>query len=262
MNRQVLPSMVLSVLIVCFFAVVLFPLERDREQAVKAGVVSKAAAPPVAAGPIAPPPSPPGAATAEPPPKAVAPTTIPSPSPAADPAASVSVESSSEPARPADVASPPERPRNPVLASAPSGEPSGASTSEVPRVPAPPAAFPVPVHVPVSAPVAPVSVVEEPAQVEKSDEPPPVVVAKSKEKEKAPEPARPEASPLRSEPVSIPRSDPDVTIVDHGETLDDVAIRVYGTRAGVETLLRANREVLTRRKGPLRTGLQLWTPAR
>ena len=53
-----------------------------------------------------------------------------------------------------------------------------------------------------------------------------------------------------------------MTIVDSGETLDDVAIRVYGSRSGVETLLRANRDVVTRRKGPLKTGLQLWTPQR
>jgi tetratricopeptide (TPR) repeat protein len=121
---------------------------------------------------------------------------------------------------------------------------------------------PPPPAPPVAAPPAPVSAVEEPTEDEKPDEPPPIVVATVEEKVKAPEPARPEAPPARSDPVSIPRRDPEVTIVDHGETLDDVAIRVYGTRAGVETLLRSNREVLTRRKGPLRAGLQLWTPAR
>jgi nucleoid-associated protein YgaU len=81
-------------------------------------------------------------------------------------------------------------------------------------------------------------------------------------KEIVPEPGRPDAPTIRSEAVSIPRGDPEATVVEPGETLEDVSVRVYGTKAGVETLLRANREVLTRRKGPLRAGLQLWTPPR
>jgi nucleoid-associated protein YgaU len=115
----------------------------------------------------------------------------------------------------------------------------------------------VPDHHAVAANPEPVAT--QPAQVDMPPEPPAVA---SKGEGNLRDPERADSPPTRREPVSIPRGDPEATIVEPGETLEDVAVRVYGGRGGIETLLRANREVLSRRKGPLRPGLQLWTPAR
>jgi phage tail protein X len=64
-----------------------------------------------------------------------------------------------------------------------------------------------------------------------------------------------------SESIVIPRGDPETTVAAEGETLEDVAERVYGSRRAVETLIRANRGLASRR-GPLRAGSVLWTPPR
>ncbi|MDG3002667.1 hypothetical protein [Paludisphaera mucosa] len=61
--------------------------------------------------------------------------------------------------------------------------------------------------------------------------------------------------------IAIPRGEPESTLVDEGETLEDVALRVYGSREAVETLRQANRAFAARR-GPIRSGSMLWTPAR
>ena len=46
-----------------------------------------------------------------------------------------------------------------------------------------------------------------------------------------------------------------------GETLEDVSIRVYGSSDQVETLWRANRDLLPHRNSPLNAGAVLRTPA-
>ncbi len=251
MNRQVLPSMVLSVLIVCFFAVVLFPLERDHAP------TDASADPPVVSQTRASAPSEVATVENPAPPSHSAPTPEPEPPvPAADRRAREVL-----PER-ADVKSP-EDARDPVVGSPPSAAPTASSTVPEPPAPLVPAAPTVPLHASDPTPVAPKPVVRESPTIDEADAPSPAAIAREPEttRKKAPETNSGGQSPS-PEMVSIPRSDTEVTIVDSGETLDDVAVRIYGSRAGVETLLRANREVLTRRNGPLRTGLQLWTPER
>jgi hypothetical protein len=50
------------------------------------------------------------------------------------------------------------------------------------------------------------------------------------------------------------------TIVELHEELDDVALRVYGTSKKAETLWRANQDLIPRRNAPLPVGLRLRTP--
>ena len=45
-----------------------------------------------------------------------------------------------------------------------------------------------------------------------------------------------------------------------GESLEDVAIRVYGSSDPVDTLWRANRDLLPHRDSPLSAGAVLRTP--
>jgi len=63
------------------------------------------------------------------------------------------------------------------------------------------------------------------------------------------------------ESVTIPRGEPEMTVAAEGETIEDVALRVYGTRAAAATLIRANRGLHGGRSA-LRPGSLLWTPAR
>jgi nucleoid-associated protein YgaU len=49
--------------------------------------------------------------------------------------------------------------------------------------------------------------------------------------------------------------------VKNGETLEDVAIRVYGSTDQVDLLWRANRDLLPRKNSPLNAGAVLRTPA-
>jgi hypothetical protein len=51
------------------------------------------------------------------------------------------------------------------------------------------------------------------------------------------------------------------TTVKEGESLDDVALRVYGSADQAEALWRANRDLLPRRDSSLRAGAALRTPA-
>jgi nucleoid-associated protein YgaU len=50
------------------------------------------------------------------------------------------------------------------------------------------------------------------------------------------------------------------TVVQEGETLDDVSLRVYGTTDRAASLWRANRDQIPSRDGPLRAGMSLRTP--
>jgi hypothetical protein len=58
------------------------------------------------------------------------------------------------------------------------------------------------------------------------------------------------------EVVAIPRGESESTVAVEGETLEDVALRVYGTREAMAILRDANRGVV----GRLRAGALLWTP--
>jgi nucleoid-associated protein YgaU len=50
------------------------------------------------------------------------------------------------------------------------------------------------------------------------------------------------------------------TQVGEGESLTDVAVRVYGTSEATSALWRANRDIIARRETPLEVGLVLRTP--
>ncbi len=50
------------------------------------------------------------------------------------------------------------------------------------------------------------------------------------------------------------------TVVESGESLADVAVRVYGSASGVESLWKANRDQLARPDTPLARGTLLRTP--
>jgi nucleoid-associated protein YgaU len=50
------------------------------------------------------------------------------------------------------------------------------------------------------------------------------------------------------------------TVVNAAETIQDVALRVYGSTVQVDSLWRANRDALPRRDSPLSTGMVLRTP--
>jgi hypothetical protein len=62
----------------------------------------------------------------------------------------------------------------------------------------------------------------------------------------------------RSETPSSPRSA--FTVVQAAETIEEVALRVYGTTAEADSLWRANRDALPRRDSPLVAGMLLRTP--
>jgi hypothetical protein len=57
-----------------------------------------------------------------------------------------------------------------------------------------------------------------------------------------------------------PGRHPAFTQVGEGESLTDVALRVYGTSEAATALWRANRDIIARRETPLEVGLVLRTP--
>ena len=65
--------------------------------------------------------------------------------------------------------------------------------------------------------------------------------------------------PTASVAPAEPRSS--FTTARDGESLDDVAVRVYGSADQVDALWRANRDLLLRRDSPLKAGDMLRTPA-
>jgi hypothetical protein len=202
MNRQVFPSMLLSVLIVCFFSVLLY----ERENSSGHG---KTASP--TTNPVAAPSQGEGVAL----PKAAAP-------------ANDSKESSSlAPARP-DGEGPPAQ-------TAPDGSAATRTPERVDPPPASPAAAspePSPGESPSPRPVA-----QKPTETVK---------------------AAPAATPSAAAAPAGPRSA--FTTVKEGESLEDVAIRVYGSADPVNSLWRANRDLLPQRTSPLQAGSILRTP--
>lgn len=180
MNRQVIPSMLLSVLIVCVFAIVLF--ERDPEaaggQPGRAGAVAKSVAAP--------------------------------PSPSTDPSR-------------ADVLRPEGPPRQ--------VETSKQSTS-------------APAPLPVPADPAPKSASQEATVAN------PAATTIT--------PTADAHSPMSTSAPIGPHSA--FTVVQKGETLKDVAVRVYGSSDRLAPLWRANRDLLPKSDSPLSAGAVLRTP--
>jgi nucleoid-associated protein YgaU len=178
MNRQVVPSMILSVFIVCFFSVLLYDREKPRSAVEPAKGERKREASSKVEPPAAP---------------------VPPPS---------SKKPSTSPAVPAPEASSPK-----------GAEPASAVT---PEAPAPKAAA--------------ATVVSEPA-----------------------------AEPQKTAPSPPPSAPPEprgaFTTAKDGESLDDIAVRVYGSADQAESLWRANRDQLPRRNSPIKAGAVLRTPA-
>ncbi len=64
--------------------------------------------------------------------------------------------------------------------------------------------------------------------------------------------------PARTETPRQP--DSEFTIVEANETIEDVALRIYGSTDPVDSLWRANRDALPQRETPLSAGAVLRTP--
>ena len=204
MNRQVIPSMLLSVFIVCFFSVLLY--DHDKSPSTGGPFQAKAKAEPAPAAPEQ--------ASASPSARPDVP--IPdSPAPAAakQPAASESDRSEAPvPAAPAPKAA------EPGAVTPPADPPAPSPTESAPPAPSPPAV--------------------EPASLR---EPPRTTI------------------PAATETPHEPRST--FTTTREGESLADVAVRVYGSAEKADTLWRANRDLLPHRDSPLSAGAVLRTPA-
>lgn len=113
-------------------------------------------------------------------------------------------------------------------------------------------------------------------QPERGPDPAPPPTSKPAAPDPAPPPTPPPMKPAAAEPVAAVAPAPRIrpvsrtrpaatprsafTIVAEGETLDDVASRVYGTADRAESLWRANRDLLGRPRDPLRPGMLLRTP--
>ncbi|AGA28574.1 LysM peptidoglycan-binding domain-containing protein [Singulisphaera acidiphila] len=184
MNRHVGASFTLSVLVVVFFAVILYEPDHTRSR------VPASEPEPVEASPTPPPPTP-GVPLIE-----STANLLPEPSPtlAASPSSS--------------------RPIEAVVSLAPVPPPKPPAPSPRARVPAP----------------DPRAVVQ--------------VVSRRQPPSPPPPPGRHSA----------------FTQVAEGESLSDVALRVYGTSEATTSLWRANRDIIARRETPLAPGLVLRTP--
>ncbi len=95
-------------------------------------------------------------------------------------------------------------------------------------------------------------------------EPRKVVSAVSRVAERSPaveRPSRPPAQPaMEPRPSTVKAGRPALTVARSGETIADVARRVYGREIGAEALLRANREVVRDRETAIPAGTVLRTP--
>ncbi len=226
MDRHVIPSMILSILIVCFFSIMLY--ESDRQ-----APITKPAA---------------GAATAAASDSALrngdkseAPSALPSKSPdSARPGEQSPQADTKEPAK-AEA-----EPAQAANLDVPSTSVAGSEkTGPVPGTPAPTAST-VPAATASDDPSAASSQPQERPTEPSSTDP--------KEKEK---PATPAAS---SSPAPIAHRAAYTTVKD-GEALEDVSARVYGSTDQVDIIWRANRDILPKRNTRLLPGTVLRTPA-
>jgi hypothetical protein len=220
MNRQVIPSMILSVLIVCFFSIVLY--ERD-----KPGALTR----PLRGDPA---PAVSSASTSQ---------TVDKPS-------ASSAAASKGPDSPKVVdEGPPREIKGPVKTET---LPASTADQRAQSAPAPGQEKAEPVRC-AEAPAVPAATATEgpgsaPSQVATRAADP---VSRPKEK--------PASRAAGSSPASTAHRSAFTTVQD-GETLEDVTIRIYGSSDQVDLLWRANRDLLPRRNSPLSAGAVLRTP--
>ena len=105
---------------------------------------------------------------------------------------------------------------------------------------------PTQVEAPPQTPSSPVSEVVEPAPIE----------TPTREKAES-SPSRPE-NPSQSTAIRTPEAP--FTLSEKGETLEDVARRIYGTSEVAESLRLFNRDLIQRVDSPIKTGSALRTP--
>jgi hypothetical protein len=89
------------------------------------------------------------------------------------------------------------------------------------------------------------------------------VLGPRKVEDPGPEPGRSPDLPTRVDPPatpSVPPSRPPFAVVEPGESLADVAARVYGSKDASEALWKANRDQVARVDSPLTGGTLLRTP--
>ncbi len=124
---------------------------------------------------------------------------------------------------------------------------------------------------PTIQPTRPRSIVESPAPAEKASSALPAVVAPVIQvaASEPPRPPKPEPRPRLAEtkaPVKPPKRPPppsprpSFAIVEPGESLEDVAARIYGSKDATEALWKANRDQVERIDSPLARGTLLRTP--
>jgi hypothetical protein len=130
--------------------------------------------------------------------------------------------------------------------------PSGGGTSKPDAPAAIQQASPTPAE---KASVAVPAVVAPPIQVAVSQRPRPPEPAPRAKPAKA---AAPPKAPKKRPPPPSPR--PSFAIVEQGESLADVAARVYGSEDAAEALWKANRDQVERVDSPLARGTLLRTP--
>jgi|SRR5208337_2961155 len=220
MNRQIIPSMILSLLIVCFFSIVLY--QRDKPGAVErpSGGAPAPAVTPASASQSVDKPAAPSAPASK----------GPNSSKVIDEGPPREIKG------PAKTVTPPASTADQRAQSAPA---AGLEKAEPVRVAEPPA---VPV---VTATAGPGSVPSEVAT--RSADP----VSRPQEK--------PPSHAAGSSPASTAHRSAFTTVKD-GETLEDVTIRIYGSSDQLDLLWRANRDLLPRRNSPLSAGAVLRTP--
>ncbi len=220
MNRQIIPSMILSVLIVCFFSIVLY--ERDKPTAVAraSGGEPAPAATPVSTSQNADKP----AATAD--------------------AASKGLDSSKV------VDEGPPRATGGFAKTATAPVSTADQSAQSSPVPGQEKAEPVRVA---EAPAVPAATAAE------SPGPAPGQVATSSA-DPASRPQEKPASPAAGPALASTGQRSAFTTVKDGETLEDVTKRIYGSSDQLDVLWRANRDLLPHRNSPLSAGAVLRTP--
>ncbi len=220
MNRQIIPSMILSVLIVCFFSIVLY--QRDKPGAV-----------------------------ARPSGREPAPAVTPaSASQNVDkPAATATAASKGPDTSKVVDEGPPRETRGLVKTETP---PASTADQRAQSSPAPGLEKAQPVRVAEAPAVPAVTATDGPGSA------PSPVATRSADPVSRPK-EKPASHAVGSAPASTGHRSAFTTVQD-GETLEDVTIRIYGSSDQLDLLWRANRDLLPRRNSPLSAGAVLRTP--
>jgi len=226
MNRHVIPSMILSVLIVCFFSVLLY--ERDKPSALARDSLGETA--PAASSVPAPDKPDTSAASSAKDTKTPEKATSESPAKTVDQGPDQEAKELLQPGARSE-------------STADERAPSSAAASSEKAVPVRAAEAPASPAVPASQGPAPA------AKKDAANSADPVRRPKEKPASRAASP-----SPASTGPRSA------FTTVKDGETLEDVTIRIYGSSDQLDLLWRANRDLLPRKNSPLSAGAVLRTP--